>query len=212
MTKRTVDAEEERSGSAAGTDDQSNSPEEMFDSLEEEGDPADGKAAADEEGGQEGYISPMELLIQAQAKAEEYRNDYLRALADMKNLRQRTEREVQQARQFAIEAFSKDLLQVADNLERALAAIPASDDPVSLALTDGVRMVATGLENTLKKHGVTRIQALNAPFDPNLHQAVMQVEDATVAPDLVVRELQSGYLLNQRLLRPAMVGISKGGG
>lgn len=158
---------------------------------------------------QEGYISPMEMLIQAQAKAEEYRNDYLRALADMKNLRQRTEREMQQARQFAIESFAKDLLQVADNLERALGAIPASDDPVAVALTDGVRMVATGLESTLKKHGVTRIQALNTPFDPNLHQAVMQIEDPEVPPDQVVRELQSGYLLNQRLLRPSMVGISR---
>ncbi|GAB0056585.1 Protein GrpE [Candidatus Magnetaquicoccaceae bacterium FCR-1] len=158
---------------------------------------------------QEGYISPMEMLIQAQAKAEEYRNDYLRALADMKNLRQRTEREMQQARQFAIESFAKDLLQVADNLERALGAIPASDDPVAVALTDGVRMVATGLESTLKKHGVTRIQALNTPFDPNLHQAVMQIEDPEVPPDQVVRELQTGYLLNQRLLRPSMVGISR---
>ncbi|MBF0260820.1 MAG: nucleotide exchange factor GrpE [Magnetococcales bacterium] len=157
----------------------------------------------------EGYISPMEMLIQAQAKAEEYRNDYLRALADMKNLRQRTEREMQQARQFAIESFAKDLLQVADNLERALGAIPASDDPLATALTDGVRMVASGLESTLKKHGVTRIQALNTPFDPNLHQAVMQIEDPDVAPDQVVRELQTGYLLNQRLLRPSMVGISR---
>lgn len=157
----------------------------------------------------EGYISPMELLIQAQAKAEEYRNDYLRALADMRNLRQRTEREIQQSRQFAIEAFAKDLLQVGDNLERALQAIPESSDPVSIAVTDGVRMVATGLENTLKKHGVTRIKAMNAPFDPNLHQAVMQVEDASVAPDTVVREMQSGYLLNNRLLRPAMVAIAK---
>ncbi|MBF0439622.1 MAG: nucleotide exchange factor GrpE [Magnetococcales bacterium] len=171
----------------------------------------DGGPSFEEESGEEGYISPMELLIQAQAKSEEYRNDYLRALADMKNLRQRTEREVQQARQFAVEAFAKDLLQVADNLERALSAIPESSDPVSVAVTDGVRMVATGLENIFKKHGVTRIQALNAPFNPNLHQAVMQVEDDSVAPDHVVRELQTGYLLNNRLLRPSMVGISKGG-
>ncbi|MEO5346982.1 MAG: nucleotide exchange factor GrpE [Magnetococcus sp. YQC-9] len=180
-------------------------PDENAEMIEESA-----EAAEETEAGQkEGYISPMELLIQAQAKAEEYRNDYLRALADMKNLRQRTEREMQQARQFAIEAFAKDLLQVADNLERALGAIPASDDPVASALTDGVRMVATGLESTLKKHGVTRIEALNTPFDPNLHQAVMQIEDPEVAPDLVVRELQTGYLLNQRLLRPSMVGISR---
>lgn len=161
---------------------------------------------------QEGYISPMELLIQAQAKAEEYHNDYLRALADMRNLRQRTEREIQQARQFAIEAFAKDLLQVVDNMERALLAIPDSSDSVHVAVVDGVRMVATGLENILKKHGVTRIKALHTPFDPNLHQAVMQVEDPSVAPDLVVREMQSGYLLNNRLLRPSMVGIAKGAG
>ncbi|MBF0126817.1 MAG: nucleotide exchange factor GrpE [Magnetococcales bacterium] len=161
---------------------------------------------------QEGYISPMELLIQAQSKAEEYRNDYLRAVADMRNQRQRAEREMQQARQYAIESFAKDLLQVADNLERALAAIPESSDPATIAVTDGVRMVATVLENTLKKHGVTRIVALSAPFDPNLHQAVMQVADDSVAPDTVVREMQAGYLLNNRLLRPSMVGIAQGGG
>ncbi|MBF0626649.1 MAG: nucleotide exchange factor GrpE [Magnetococcales bacterium] len=193
-------------------EDEARRNEEEFDVMEEEGEGHASPENRTEEGEQqEGYISPMELLIQAQAKAEEYRNDYLRALADMKNLRQRTQREIQQARQFAIEAFAKDLLQVADNLERALGAIPVSDDPVSVAVTDGVRMVATGLENTLKKHGVERIQAMNAPFDPNLHQAVMQVEDPTIAPDRVVRELQTGYLLNQRLLRPSMVGISTGG-
>ncbi|MBF0341618.1 MAG: nucleotide exchange factor GrpE [Magnetococcales bacterium] len=208
MTRKTMESED---GQETPTNDIG--PEETGAGFTDE--PFDGDegmeepAEEDRQGEQEGYISPMELLIQAQAKAEEHRNDYLRALADMKNLRQRTEREVQQARQFAVEAFAKDLLQVADNLERALGAIPVSEDPLSVALTDGVRMVATGLENTLKKHGVTRIQAMNTPFDPNLHQAVMQVEEPDVAPDLVVRELQTGYLLNQRLLRPSMVAISK---
>ncbi len=189
----------------------------------EESDIEDGNDdEADEDQGsdaKDGYISPNELLIQAQAKAseakekaEEYRNEYLRAVADMRNLRQRNEREMVQARQFAIEAFAKDLLQVSDNMERALAAIPDSTDPVSIAVTDGVRMVATVLSNTLKKHGVTRIEALQTPFDPNLHQAVMQVEDPSVPENLVVQEMQSGYLLNNRLLRPSMVGISKGGG
>ncbi|MBF0190780.1 MAG: nucleotide exchange factor GrpE [Magnetococcales bacterium] len=216
MSRKTVDAGEETPRTGQEPDVENNAPEESV-TVEDNDALDDATTMEGEEFGEEpeekseGYISPMELLIQAQAKAEEYRNDYLRALADMKNLRQRTEREIQQARQFAIEAFAKDLLQVADNLERALSAIPASDDPVSVAVTDGVRMVASGLENTLKKHGVTRIQAMNAPFDPNLHQAVMQVEDPTVEPDRVVRELQSGYLLNQRLLRPSMVGISQGG-
>ncbi|MBF0294698.1 MAG: nucleotide exchange factor GrpE [Magnetococcales bacterium] len=167
-----------------------------------------GQTPADDDASREGYLSPMEMLIQAQAKAEEYRNDYLRAVADMRNLRQRTDREMQNARQYAVEAFAKDLLQIADNLERALAAVPAGDDPAITAITDGVRMVATGLDNTFKRHGVTRIQALSAPFDPNLHQAVMQVEDGSVPPGTVVRELQSGYLLNNRLLRPSMVGVS----
>lgn len=213
-TTQPLDSDAAMEGEILAPQDESQTAQETLADQEEQNTvdlESDSEETEDSTGDEEGYISPMELLIQAQSKAEEHRNDYLRALADMKNLRQRTEREVKQARQFAIESFAKDLLSVADNLERALAAIPPSSDPVSVAVTDGVRMVATGLENTLKKHGITRIVALQTPFDPNLHQAVMQVEDGSVALDLVVQEMQSGYLLNNRLLRPAMVGIAKGG-
>lgn len=156
-----------------------------------------------------------EQLDAAEKKAEEHRVNYLRMLAEMDNLRKRTQREVDQARRFAIEGFARDLLPVADNLERALGAVVSSQgegegDPAVKALVDGVRLIQNELTRSFGKHGVVRIEALNAPFDPNLHQAMMQIDNGNAAPGTVVQELQPGYLLNDRLLRPAMVGVSKG--
>ncbi|MEO5350522.1 MAG: nucleotide exchange factor GrpE [Magnetococcus sp. YQC-3] len=158
--------------------------------------------------GEEGPSLEAQLQA-AQAQAEEQRAACLRAVAEMQNARKRFEREGQQARQYAIEGFARDLLTVADNLERALAAVPKECSAELKLFQDGVAMTQNELARAFGKHGVTRIQAMLEPFDPNLHQAVMQVEDAVAAPGTVVRELQSGYLLNGRLLRPAMVGVAK---
>lgn len=150
-----------------------------------------------------------EQLQAATALAEEHRNASLRAAAEMQNVRKRFERESKQARQYAVEGFARDLLMVADNLERALAAVPVECSPELKMFQDGVAMTQNELIRAFGKHGVTRLSVLNEPFDPNLHQAVLQVEEVTASPGTVVRELQSGYLLNGRLLRPAMVGVAK---
>jgi molecular chaperone GrpE len=150
-----------------------------------------------------------ELYNAALEKAEANRNDYLRSVADMQNLRKRTARDVKQARSFAIEGFARDLLPVADNMIRALAALADSDDPAVKSLFDGVEMVQKELDRAFDKHGLTKIEALNAKFDPNLHQAVVQIEDPDAEPGQVVQEMQVGYTLNDRLLRPAMVGVAK---
>ncbi|MBF0162557.1 MAG: nucleotide exchange factor GrpE [Magnetococcales bacterium] len=149
-----------------------------------------------------------EQLRAAQAEAEAQRNAHVRALAEMQNVRKRFERESQQARQFALEGFARDLLTVADNLERALAAVPKECSAELQMFREGVAMTQNELSRVFGKQGVVRIEALNAPFDPNLHQAVLQVETATAAAGTVVQEMQAGYLLNGRLLRPAMVGVA----
>jgi molecular chaperone GrpE len=163
-------------------------------------------------------LSPEKLLVQlvdTKKQAEALRQSHLRALAEMENLRRRTQREMEQARKFAIEGFANDLLQIMDNLERALDAMEkerANTDqnggPVK-ALADGVVLTRNALLQTFNKHGITRIDALHQPFDPNLHQAMMQMPAPnSQPPNTVVLEMQSGYLLNDRLLRPAMVGVS----
>ncbi|MBF0371156.1 MAG: nucleotide exchange factor GrpE [Magnetococcales bacterium] len=165
-------------------------------------------------GGDLGDAESQTLRIQLQEaldEKEEKHHLYLRTLAEMENLRKRTAREIQQARKFAVEGFSKDLLSVADNMERALTAIPESDDDNLKNIVQGVVMIQSELNRVMGNHGITRIESMHSPFDPHLHQAVIQVEDEDAKPGTVVQEMQAGYLLNERLLRPAMVGVAKGG-
>ncbi|OSM01950.1 nucleotide exchange factor GrpE [Magnetofaba australis] len=170
------------------------------------------EAAAKEESAQ-GAEEDLEARLQeAERKAEESQASLLRAMAEMENLRKRAARETEQARQFAIEGFARDLLGVADNLDRALAhMIEGQDkdlDPAIQAMADGVTMIGQELIKALEKHGVKKVESLGQPFNPNFHQAVMQVPDADAKPDTVVQELAPGYVLNDRLLRPAMVGVA----
>ncbi|MBF0097423.1 MAG: nucleotide exchange factor GrpE [Magnetococcales bacterium] len=148
-------------------------------------------------------------LQSALAQVEEQRGAHLRAVAEMQNVRKRFERESQQARQFAIEGFARDLLQVADNLERAMGAVPKECSADLKAFLEGVGMTQNELVRVLGKHGVARVKALHEPFDHNVHQAVMEVASAELPAGHVAQELQAGYLLNGRLLRAAMVGVAK---
>ncbi|MBF0589974.1 MAG: nucleotide exchange factor GrpE [Magnetococcales bacterium] len=151
-----------------------------------------------------------EQLQTALDKAEESQKNFLRTVADMDNLRKRSAREMDQARKFAVEGFAKDLLAVADNMERAMSHMDTdSDNDQIKAIVEGVKMVQGELTKTLEKHGIKRIEAMGQPFDPNLHQAVMQVPDEEADPDTVLQEMQAGYTLNERLLRPSMVGVAK---
>ena len=139
----------------------------------------------------------------------------LRALADMENLRKRTEREVADARMYGISAFARDVLTVADSMHLALEALDKelrekSDSGVK-ALLDGVELTERALLNALEKHGVKRIEPLGQKFDPNRHQAMYEIEDAAVPAGNVVQVVQAGYLIGDRVLRPALVAVSKGG-
>lgn len=143
------------------------------------------------------------------------RDQVLRTLAEMENLRRRTEREVQDAKRYAIAGFARDALTVGDNLRRALEAVPAETraaaDAAVAGLLDGVEMTERELLNVLEKHGVRRIDPVGERFDPHLHQAMFEVPNPAVASGTVVQVLQSGYVIGDRVLRPALVGVAKGG-
>lgn len=148
-------------------------------------------------------------LEETEAALAKSRDETLRAMAEMQNIRKRGQREMQQARDFAVEGFARDLLSVSDNMERALGAMPASQDTAIKALVDGVGMVQAELRRVFGNHGISRIECVGQPFDPNQHQAVQEVEAPDTQPGLVVAELQPGYLLRGRLLRAAMVTVAK---
>jgi len=140
---------------------------------------------------------------ETQKKLEEVHDRWVRAVADLENYRKRAQRERDEVQKFGVEKLVKDLLPVLDNLDRALAAV-AADDP----LVAGVKLVRTSLEQTLARHGVKGFSAMGQPFDPALHEALMQVPSAGVAPGTVVVEHARGFMLHERLIRPAMVGVA----
>jgi molecular chaperone GrpE len=139
----------------------------------------------------------------------------IRVAADMDNLRKRTERELTDARKYAVAKFAGDMLVVGDNLRRALAAVPAdrleSGDEVLKALSEGVHVTEREMERLLEKNGVSRIAAIGERFDPHRHQAMYEVPDPTKPAGTVVEVVQEGYQIGDRVLRAALVGISKDG-
>ncbi|HEY2526955.1 MAG TPA: nucleotide exchange factor GrpE [Xanthobacteraceae bacterium] len=139
----------------------------------------------------------------------------LRALAEMENLRKRTEREIADSRLYSVTAFARDLLVVADNMRRALDAVtPDMRDSAQSgvkAFVDGVELTERELLKALEKHGVRQFSPQGEKFDPNLHQAMFEVPDASVPAGSVVQVVQPGYMIGERVLRPALVAVSKGG-
>jgi len=155
-----------------------------------------------------------EQLQQLQAEKAELQDKLLRALAETQNVRRRAQQDVERERKFGIERFAKDVLSVADNLGRALSALPTDSEGIDPALRNvilGVQATDRELQSVLERHGVTRIESLGKPFNAEFHQAMMEVEDSTVPSGTVVQELIPGYLIAGRLLRAAMVAVSKGG-
>ena len=154
------------------------------------------------------------LIEQLQAEKAELHDKYLRAEAETQNVRRRGQQEVERERKYGIERFARDVLSVADNLGRALSALPADLDSVDPALRNvitGVQATERELLSVLERHGVTRIESLGKPFNADFHQAMMELQDPSVPAGTVVQELIPGYLLAGRLLRAAMVAVSKGG-
>jgi molecular chaperone GrpE len=145
----------------------------------------------------------------------ETRDKMLRTLAEMENLRKRTSREVSDARTYGITGFARDVLDIADNLQRALDAVPAearaAADPGLKALIEGVELTERSLLNTLEKNGVKKFDPMGQKFDPNFQQAMYEVPDPSVPAGTVVQVVQAGFMIGDRVLRPALVGVAKGG-
>src|SRR4051794_19272161 len=159
---------------------------------------------------------PEQGSVEALAKeAAEARDRMLRTLAEMENLRKRTAREVSDARTYGISGFARDVLDIADNLQRALDAVPAearaAADPGLKALIDGVELTERSLHNALEKNGVRKFDPSGEKFDPNVHQAMYEIPDPSVPPGTVAQVVQAGYMIGERVLRPALVGVAKGG-
>ena len=159
--------------------------------------------------------APADPLAAAQREAAELKDKLLRTLAEMENLRRRTEREVSDARTYGIANFARDVLTVADNMERALQALDdelrVKADASVKGLLDGVEITERELLKALEKHGVRKLEPQGEKFDPNFHQAMYEVPDASVPAGHVVQVVQPGYTIGDRVLRPALVGVSKGG-
>jgi molecular chaperone GrpE len=155
-------------------------------------------------------------LVEALSKENaEYKDKLLRTLAEMENLRRRTEREIADTRLYGISAFARDILAVADNMERALGALDAElrekADAGTKALLDGVELTERELLKVLEKHGVKKFEPLGEKFDPNLHQAMFELSDPSRPAGTVAQVVQPGYMIGERMLRPALVAVAKGG-
>jgi molecular chaperone GrpE len=145
----------------------------------------------------------------------EARDKTLRTLAEMENLRQRTRREVADSKVYGITGFARDVLDIADSLQRALDAVPVETrelaDPMLKTLIEGVELTERSLINTLEKNGVKKFDPHGEKFNPNFQQAMYEVPDASVPAGTVVQVVQAGFMIGERVLRPALVGVSKGG-
>ncbi|WP_188914713.1 nucleotide exchange factor GrpE [Salinarimonas ramus] len=171
--------------------------------------PLDAAAAAHAvEGGPDARIAELE------AERDALKDKLLRALADVENVRRRAEREVSDARTYAKTNFARDMLNVADNVRRALESVGDARDGMEGAaktLVEGIELTERDLLNTLERHGVKKLDPVGEKFDPNLHQAMFEVPNPDVPNGTVVQVVQTGYVIGERCLRPAMVGVSKGG-
>jgi molecular chaperone GrpE len=161
---------------------------------------------------QERIVQAMEKLI---AENVELKDKALRLAAEMENLRARTARDVRDTKAYAVSGFARDTLAVADNLRRALDSLPPeareSHDKGLLNLIEGVEITERSLIASLERHGVRKLEPEGQKFDPNFHQAMFEVPNPDVPNNTVVQVVQAGYVIGDRVLRPAMVGVAKGG-
>src|SRR5712691_6250062 len=178
---------------------------------------APGDADNDETSEPAGITAPAQAPDPAAlaAEAAEFKDKFLRTLAEMENLRRRTEREVADARLYGITQFARDIVTVADNMDRALQALDAEirekADAGVKALLDGVELTERELLKVLEKHGVKKFEPMGEKFDPNLHQAMFELPDPARPAGTVAQVVQPGYMIGERVLRPALVAVAKGG-
>lgn len=185
--------------------------------LEEEADAILAAAADSPWAGADEPVAPTDPaaeIARLESEKADLTDRLIRLAADMDNLRKRTDRETQDARKYAVSKFAGDMLVVGDNLKRALDAVPPeareSDEAVK-ALIEGVEVTRREMERLLEKNGITKIKALGERFDPHRHQAIFEAPDPNVPAGTVVEVVQEGYQIGDRVLRAALVGVSKGG-
>ncbi|NWK95338.1 nucleotide exchange factor GrpE [Sphingobium lactosutens] len=170
---------------------------EVVDALPEDAAPAGGTTA--------------EKIAALEAELATAKQDILYAHADTQNVRRRLEKELADARAYAATAFARDILSVADNLSRALASIPADlrEDEKFKSLVVGLEATGRELESVFGRNGISKLESVGQPLDPNKHQAMMEVPSADAEPGTILVEMQAGYMIKDRLLRPAMVSVAK---
>jgi molecular chaperone GrpE len=156
-------------------------------------------------------LAEHDRIAELEAELEETKSAVLYARAETQNVRRRAEKEAEDARTYAATQFARDILSVADNLARALAAIPEDvrGDEKMKGLVAGLEATGRELDSVFSRHGITKVAAKGEPLDPNRHQAMMEVPDADAEPGTIVQEIQTGYMIKDRLLRPALVGVAK---
>ena len=185
-----------------------------MDQLQEDDDREEDEEELEEENDDEEEEVDETVLLKAEIA--DLKERYIRLAADMENLRRRTEREVKDARTFAISNFARDVLGVSDDLSRAMQVVRDSqntEDPLAsvAGLVEGIAATERAMITTMERHGVTRVDPMGEKFDPNYHQAMFEVPDATKPNNTVMNVVQAGFKIGERMLRPALVGVSKGG-
>jgi molecular chaperone GrpE len=166
--------------------------------------------------GKSGAEAADDVTARLEAENADLRDKLLRTVAEMENLRKRTEREISDTRSYAIAGFARDMLTATDSLSRALMVLPAdardAADATTKSLVEGMEMTEREMQRLLAKHGVRPIEAEGQKFDPHKHQAMFEVPDPSKPEGTVVQVVQTGFAIGDRVLRPAMVGVAKGGG
>ena len=182
--------------------------------MTEDTKPQDDPAVAEElKGVPEDMIDTGDESTKLREELETARQEVLYAKAETQNVRRRLEKDIADTRAYAATSFARDILSVADNLSRALESIPADlrEDERFKNLVAGIEATGREIEKVFASHGISRIAAVGLPLDPNQHQAMIEIPSADAEPGTVLQELQSGYMIKDRLLRPAMVAVAKKG-
>ena len=156
-------------------------------------------------------VSPEDLIEKLNEEISDLKDQRLRAIAELENFRKRAEKDQSDALKYGISNFAKEIINIRDNIERAQSSISeeAKNNKAIKSVIEGIDLIAQSVVSTFEKIGIKKIESLNEKFDHNLHQAMMEIEDDDLEPGTIVQELIPGYTLHDRLLRPAMVGVSK---
>jgi len=176
--------------------------------------PAGAPSAAAPSGPDPARRPPNEVIAALEAEAADLKDRLLRAHAEVENIRKRSEREKEETAKYAITRLAREIVNVGDNFQRAIDAVPpgaAEQDSALKSFLEGVTMTERELLNVLERYGIRRVQPMNEPFNPHLHQAVMEIARTDVPSGTIVQVFQAGFMIEDRVLRPAMVAVAKGG-